>query len=71
MQRFLGKWISSTRVLWSDEGGQSLIEHSLLMAFICLAAAAMFIGAGGNVKTIWTTTNSTLANAAAYATGGS
>ena len=50
---------------WNDEQGQDLIEYTLLMAFVALASAALFIGAGGNIKTIWSSTNSSLANAAA------
>jgi Flp pilus assembly pilin Flp len=55
------------RNLWNDEQGQDLIEYTLLMAFVALASAALFIGAGGSVKGIWTATNSqlTAANAAA------
>ena len=50
-----------------DEQGQDLIEYTLLMAFIALASAAIFIGAGKNVSTIWSGTNSQLAAAAALA----
>ena len=52
------------RNFWNDEQGQDLIEYTLLMAFVALASAALFIGAGGNIKTIWSNTNSSLANAA-------
>ena len=31
---------------WNDEQGQDLIEYTLLMAFVALASAALFIGAG-------------------------
>lgn len=47
-----------------DEKGQDLIEYTLLLAFVALASAALFIGAGGSVKTIWTTANTQLNNAA-------
>ena len=47
-----------------EESGQDLIEYTLLMAFIALASAAIFIGAGSSVKTIWSTANSQLAAAA-------
>ena len=49
-----------------DEQGQDLIEYTLLMAFVALASAALFLGAGGSIKGIWTTTNGQLdaANAA-------
>ena len=54
------------RNLCNDEQGQDLIEYSLLMAFVALASAALFLGAGGSIKGIWTTSNSqlTAANAA-------
>jgi Flp pilus assembly pilin Flp len=47
----------------NDESGQDLIEYTLLMAFVALASAALFIGAGGSIKGIWSTTNSQLAAA--------
>jgi len=50
-----------------EEQGQDLIEYTLLMAFVALASAALFIGAGGSIKTIWTTANTQLANAATSA----
>jgi Flp pilus assembly pilin Flp len=43
-----------------DESGQDLIEYTLLLAFVALASAALFIGAGGSVQGIWTVTNSQL-----------
>jgi Flp pilus assembly pilin Flp len=46
-----------------DEGGQDLIEYTLLLAFVCLASAALFIGAGTTMSGIWTTANSILVNA--------
>jgi len=48
------------RNFWKDEQGQDLIEYSLLMAFVALASAALFLGAGNSIKGIWTTTNSQL-----------
>ena len=50
-----------------DEQGQDLIEYTLLMAFIALASAAIFIGAGGNISQIWTGVNTDLASAATFA----
>lgn len=46
-----------------DEQGQDLIEYTLLLAFVCLASAALFISAGGSVAGIWTASNSQLAAA--------
>ena len=36
------------RNLWNEEQGQDLIEYTLLMAFVALASAALFLGAGGS-----------------------
>jgi Flp pilus assembly pilin Flp len=52
----------------SEDQGQDLIEYTLLLGFVALASAALFIGAGHSIKSIWTTTNSQLAAAAASAT---
>ena len=43
-----------------EEQGQDLIEYTLLLAFVALASAALFIGAGGSVQGIWSVTNSQL-----------
>jgi Flp pilus assembly pilin Flp len=43
-----------------DEQGQDLIEYTLLLAFVCLASAALFISAGGSVAGIWSATNGDL-----------
>jgi Flp pilus assembly pilin Flp len=51
------------RKFWQDEQGQDLIEYTLLMAFVALASAALFIGAGHSIKGIWTTSNSQLTQA--------
>jgi Flp pilus assembly pilin Flp len=49
-----------------DDHGQDLIEYTLLLAFVCLATAALFISSGGSLSAIWVTANSqlTTANAA-------
>ncbi len=46
-----------------EEQGQDLVEYTLLLAFVCLASAALFIGAGGSINAIWVQANSTLNNA--------
>jgi len=51
------------RNFWNEDQGQDLIEYTLLMAFVALASAALFIGAGGSIKGIWGATNSQLAAA--------
>jgi Flp pilus assembly pilin Flp len=50
-----------------DETGQDLIEYSLLLAFVALAAAAVFRAAGSSIGGIWTIANNRLQNANAVA----
>ena len=54
------------RNFWKEEDGQDLIEYTLLMAFVALASAALFLGAGNSVKGIWSnaSTQLTAANSA-------
>jgi len=47
-----------------DEQGQDLIEYTLLLAFVALASAALFISTGGSVSTIWGAASNNLDNAA-------
>ncbi|HUI78346.1 MAG TPA: hypothetical protein VLY24_10525 [Bryobacteraceae bacterium] len=51
----------------AGESGQDLIEYTLLMAFVALASAALFLGAGGSISGIWTVSNSQLTAANAQA----
>jgi Flp pilus assembly pilin Flp len=53
MKQFVARFVS-------EEQGQDLIEYTLLLAFVALASAALFIGAGNSVQGIWSTTNSQL-----------
>ena len=55
--------VEAVRGFWVDEQGQDLIEYTLLMAFVALASAALFLGAGGSVKGIWGTANTQLTTA--------
>lgn len=52
-----------------DEQGQDLIEYTLLLAFVALASAALFINAGGSIANIWAITNNRLNSAASAASG--
>ena len=54
---------SLLKVFWREERGQDLVEYSLLLAFVCLASAAMFIAAGKTITGIWTYTNTTMTQA--------
>jgi Flp pilus assembly pilin Flp len=47
----------------SEDDGQDLIEYSLLMAFVALASASLFLRAGKSITGIWSTTNSQLVQA--------
>ena len=42
------------------EQGQDLVEYTLLLAFVMMASAAMYVNAGGSVTGIWTMANSRL-----------
>jgi Flp pilus assembly pilin Flp len=46
-----------------DEEGQDLIEYTLLMAFIALASASIFVSAGGSISGIWGVSSNTLSTA--------
>lgn len=50
-----------------DEQGQDLIEYTLLLAFVALASAALFISAGTSVSQIWGTAQTQLGAAAGSA----
>ena len=56
MQEFMNLFLRA-------EEGQDLVEYTLLLAFVCLASAALFIGAGKSMASIWTDTNLVLTNA--------
>jgi Flp pilus assembly pilin Flp len=46
-----------------EEQGQDIVEYTLLLAFVALASAALFITAGGSISGIWTLANTKLADA--------
>ena len=47
----------------ADEGGQDLIEYTLLLAFLALASTALFATAGASTNTIWKGARGVLSNA--------
>lgn len=51
------------KFFWQESSGQDLVEYSLLMAFVCLASAALFIGVGRDITGIWRFSSSTMQNA--------
>ena len=46
-----------------EEEGQDLIEYTLLMAFIALGSAAIFVHAGTSVNKVWNSANTVLSDA--------
>lgn len=52
---------------WQEDQGQDLIEYTLLLAFVALASAALFINAGSSVSKIWSSANTQLSTAASAA----
>ena len=50
-----------------DESGQDLVEYTLLLGFVALAAAGIIISVSGNISTVWSVTSSDLAAAATAA----
>ena len=54
-----------------EEEGQDLIEYTLLLGFVALASAALFIGAGNAAKSIWTVANQDMSQAASAAVASS
>jgi pilus assembly protein Flp/PilA len=45
---------------WCEEEGQDLVEYSLLLAFVALAAVAVLTTAKTSISTIWSSINSSL-----------
>ena len=56
------------RNFWLEEEGQDLIEYTLLLAFVALVSAAIFIGAGKTTSGIWVLANDQLSAASNAAT---
>lgn len=53
--------------LWRDEPGQDLIEYTLLLAFVALVAAGLFIQSGQSTSGIWSIANAQLSSASSAA----
>jgi Flp pilus assembly pilin Flp len=64
---------SAFKALWQEEDGQDLVEYSLLLAFIALAAISILKGAGTSINALFGTMSTALvsANSAATSTAGS
>lgn len=53
--------LNAARIFWRDSQGQDLIEYSLLLCFVALAGAAMFVSMGTMTTSIWSIVNSRMA----------
>lgn len=46
-----------------EQGGQDIVEYTILMAFLVVCSAALLLLSGDSVRYIWGATNSNLAAA--------
>ncbi len=53
--------------LWMNQEGQDLTEYALILAFVVLAAAGIFLVGGSSIVTIWSVSNTIVTNGAAVA----
>lgn len=51
------------RIFLNEDGGQDLIEYTLLLAFVALGSAGLFLGSGANVDQVWSSADSVLTTA--------
>jgi Flp pilus assembly pilin Flp len=47
--------------LWRERGAQDLVEYTLLMAFLVLASAALYLNVSQTINALWTAISSRLA----------
>ena len=50
-----------------DEEGQDMVEYTLLLAFVALAAGAAYVNIGSKISGIWSKAQTDITNAAAAA----
>jgi Flp pilus assembly pilin Flp len=46
-----------------EEAGQDMVEYVLILAFVCVGAAAIITTVGQDIRGVWTITSSHLVNA--------
>ena len=46
-----------------EEAGQDMVEYVLILAFVCVGAAAIITTVGNSIKGVWTVTSTHLVNA--------
>lgn len=59
------------RLFFTGEWGQDLTEYALLLAFVVLASAAIFLMSGDIIKGIWYLACGILSSGSSCATAGS
>lgn len=52
---------------WADQQGQDLTEYALILAFVVLAAAGLFLVSSASIVTIWSVSNNIVTAAAQQA----
>ena len=50
------------QAFWNGEEGQDMVEYSLLLAFIALAAVCLLSGIKTQISGLWSTISSTLSS---------
>jgi Flp pilus assembly pilin Flp len=53
--------VAFAAVFGKDERGQDMIEYTLLLMFLCLTGAAMFLSMGNMTSGLWSVVNSRMA----------
>ncbi|MGO9239965.1 MAG: Flp family type IVb pilin [Bryobacteraceae bacterium] len=52
---------------WLDEDGQDMVEYTLLLAFVALAAGAAYVAIGHQISAIWSKAQGDITSADAVA----
>ncbi len=53
------------QAFWNGEVGQDMVEYSLLLAFIALAAVGLLSGIKSTISGLWSSISSTLSSTSA------
>jgi Flp pilus assembly pilin Flp len=51
------------KAFWNEDDAQDMVEYSLLLAFIALAAVGLLSTIKASINTIWASINTTLTTA--------
>jgi len=67
MQNRFEEFDVSMRAFWREDGGQDLIEYTLLIFFVLMITTGVFSIGGGSIKGIVSTSNSQITVASQFA----